>query len=541
MQGERHTKGPGLNEFSYAQPYPSRRVPVMARNIVATSQPLAAQAGMTMLIKGGNAVDAAIAAAMTLTVVEPTANGLGGDAFAMVWDGATLHGLNGSGRSPAGWTPERFAGRAAMPETGWDSITIPGAVSAWAALSQRFGRLPFEALCQPAISYARDGFPVSPTIARAWGAGAAQLCGQPGFRATFMPGDQPPKPGEIFKNAPQARSLEAIAATKGEAFYRGEIARAIAEDAARHGAALSLEDMEAHAVEWCDPLSMSLHGADLVELPPNGQGIAALIALGILKHTEILTLDPDSAESIHLQIEAMKLSFADVYRFIADREAMMMTPAAMLDPAYLSSRAALIDRAQARVPVAGAPKLGGTVYVAAADAAGMMVSLIQSNYGGFGSGVVASGVGVHFQNRGSGFSLDASHPNCVGPRKRPFHTIIPGFLMKDGAPLMSFGVVGGPMQPQAHIQIVLRILAARQNPQSAIDAPRWRIIEGRKVVVEWATPDAVVEQLSRLGHDVRREAPADSFAYGCAQAIHRLPDGYVAGSDSRRDGVAIGF
>jgi gamma-glutamyltranspeptidase/glutathione hydrolase len=530
-----------MTEFSYAQPYPVHRVPVLARNIVATSQPLAAQAGMSMLLKGGNAVDAALAAATTLTVVEPTANGLGSDAFAIVWDGKALHGLNGSGRSPAGWTPARFAGLAEMPATGWESVTVPGAVSTWAALSERFGRLAFEDLAGPAIGYARDGFPVSPTIARAWAAGAAQLAEQPGFRETFMPGGRAPKAGEIFRNPAQARSLEAIARTKGEAFYHGELAERIAAAAAAHGAVLSRDDLAAHEADWCGTLSTEVHGTDLHELPPNGQGIAALIALGILEHTEIAELDPDGAQAKHLQIEAMKLSFADVYRFVADREAMRMPPEAMLDRAYLARRAALIDRNRTNVPQAGLPKPGGTIYVTAADASGMMVSLIQSNYGGFGSGVVVPGTGIHLQNRGSGFSIDPGHPNRVGPRKRPFHTIIPGFLMRGGAPAMSFGVVGGPMQPQAHVQLVQRMLLHGQNPQAAIDAPRWRILAGRHIAVEWAVPDTVVERLRGLGHEVQRESPGDSFAFGCAQAIHRLADGYVAGSDNRRDGLAIGL
>jgi gamma-glutamyltranspeptidase/glutathione hydrolase len=530
-----------MTEFSYAQPYPSHRVPVLARNIVATSQPLAAQAGLTMLLRGGNAIDAAIAAAMTLTVVEPTANGLGSDAFAIIWDGTALHGLNGSGRSPAGWTRARFDGLAEMPATGWESVTVPGAVSGWAALSARFGRLPFAELAGPAIGYAQEGFLVSPTVAKAWAAGAAQLADQPGFRDIFMPGGRAPKTGDLFRNPAQARSLEVIARTKGEAFYRGELASRIAAAAAAHGAVLTEDDLAAHSADWCGTLSTEVHGAELHELPPNGQGIAALIALGLLQHTEIADLDPDGAPAIHLQIEAMKLAFADVYRFVADREAMRLSPEAMLDPRYLAQRAQLIDRARAHIPQAGLPKPGGTIYVTAADRFGMMVSLIQSNYGGFGSGVVVPGTGIHLQNRGSGFSLDPDHPNCVGPRKRPFHTIIPGFLMRGGAPLMSFGVVGGPVQPQAHVQLVQRMLLHGQNPQAAIDAPRWRILDGRAIAVEWGMPAEIVAQLAGLGHAVRRESPGDTFAFGCAQAVHCLPDGYVAGSDNRRDGLALGL
>lgn len=525
----------------YELPYPSRRVPVLARNVVATSHPLAAQAGLRMLLAGGNAVDAALAAAITLTLVEPTGNGLGSDAFAILWDGSALHGLNASGRSPAGWSPARFAGRAAMPQTGWDSVTVPGAVSAWVALSRRFGRLPFADLFAPAIAYAEGGFAVSPTIAALWEKGAARLSAEPGFAAAFLPGGRPPRAGELFRNPDLAASLRAIAETEGEAFYRGDIARRIAADAARHGAALTEDDLAAHAPDWCGTISKGFGGFDVHEIPPNGQGIAALAALGLLAHTDAARREPDDPLSLHLQIEAVKLALADAERFVTDPAHMDRAPSALIDDAYLARRAALIDPARALVAEAGAPRSGGTVYLAAADETGMMVSFIQSNYMGFGSGVVVPGTGIALQNRGAGFTLEPGHPNLVGPRKRPFHTIIPAFAMKDGAPEMSFGVMGGPMQAQGHVQMVMRCLIAGQNPQAASDAPRWRFIAGRTVAVETAMPEATRAALAAMGHEIVLEPPDTAFGMGGAQLIRRTPAGYVAGSDHRKDGCAVGF
>lgn len=527
--------------FSYGTPYAARRVPVMARNMVATSQPLAVQAGLRMLLAGGNAVDAALASAITLTVVEPTGNGLGSDAFAIVWDGAQLHGLNASGRSPAAWTPQRFAGLERMPQRGWESVTVPGAVSAWVELSHRFGKLPFPALFEPAIGYARDGFAVSPTIATLWANGAALLSSQPGFAETFMPGGRPPLAGETFRNPVLADTLVAIAETGGEAFYRGELAEKIAAAARENGAALATSDLAEHECDWCGTLAVPFQGAAVHEIPPNGQGIAALMALGMLEQTSVAGFDPDSVEALHLCIEAVKLALADVERYVADPQAMEIGAGALLDPGYLADRARLIDPRSASEPKAGAPTDGGTVYLAAADASGMMVSYIQSNYAGFGSGVVVPGTGIHLQNRGFGFTLEPGHPNRVGPRKRPFHTIIPGFVMRAGAPLMSFGVMGGPMQAQGHVQMVVRTLLYGQNPQAASDAPRWRVISGRRIAVEWSMPQEVVDGLAALGHEVTREPPDNSFGFGGAQLIARLSEGYVGGSDHRKDGAAQGY
>jgi len=527
--------------FSYSLPYSAARKPVMARNMVAASQPLAAQAGLSMLARGGNAIDAAVATAAVLTVVEPTGNGLGSDGFAIVWDGRELHGLNASGRSPAAWTPERFAGKDRMPARGWESVTVPGAVSAWADLSARFGKLDFETLLQPAIGYAENGFAVSPVIAELWAKGAALLNEQPGFAETFMPSGRPPRAGETFRNEPLAASLKLIAATKGQAFYRGELAKRIADFAAQHGAALTVEDMAAHTNDWCGTISMDFGDVQLHEIPPNGQGIVALMALGILGELPLAEHGPDDAQSLHYQIEAIKLAMADAERFVSDSDHMRVTVQQLLDKDYLKSRAQHIDANRAQQFGAGAPKTGGTVYLSTADASGMMVSYIQSNYSGFGSGVAVPGTGIHLQNRGFGFTLEPGHPNEVGPSKRPFHTIIPGFLMKGNEPLMSFGVMGGPMQAQGHVQMVVRTQLYHQNPQAASDAPRWRFVSGLEVAVETTMAAKTISGLEERGHLISREEPDTSFGFGGAQLIHRLDDGYIGGSDHRKDGMAAGF
>jgi gamma-glutamyltranspeptidase/glutathione hydrolase len=524
-------------------PYPSRRSAVVAENVVATSQPLAAQAGLAMLARGGNAVDAALATAITLTLVEPSGNGLGSDAFAIVWDGKELHGLNASGRSPAAWSLERFAGHDKMPFRGWETVTVPGAVAGWVAMSEKFGKLPFADLFAPAIGYAQDGFIVTPVIAELWRRAAAELGHHPGFAETFLPDGQPPKVGTRYANKDFARTLRLIADTKGEAFYRGPLAEAICDFAALHGAALTREDMAAHTVDWCGTISQRFDDLELHEIPPNGQGIAALMGLGILSHTRIRDLGPDDPLAFHLQIEAMKLAMLDAEAYVADGDHMSeVTSQALLDPAYLASRAALIDEARAQDFNVGAPQNGGTVYMTAADASGMMVSFIQSNYAGFGSGVAIPGTGISMQNRGAGFSLDPASQNVVGPSKRPFHTIIPGFLMGPDGPLMSFGVMGGPMQAQGHVQMVLRTQVWGQDPQLAADAPRWRFVAGLEVAVEDTMVPQTLETLRAMGHDLSLEAPDNAFGFGGAQLICRLAEGgYAAGSDPRKDGAAVGY
>ena len=526
----------------FRNPYNSRRSPIMGDCMVATSQPLAAQAGLEAMARGGNAIDAALAAAITLTVVEPTGNGVGSDAFAIVHDGENLHGLNASGRSPEAWSPERFAEYTSMPLRGWESVTTPGAVSAWVALSNRFGALPFTALFERAIAYAEGGFPVSPVVSRLWALGAEELGDQPGFAEAFARDGRTPRPGERFRHPQLASTLRAIAESHGAAFYHGELAERIADAATDNGAALSQKDLANHELDWPGTISVPYGDVHAHEIPPNGQGIAALIALGILDRTELRDMGPDSIAGLHLQIEATKLALADTHAHIADPACMHVTPDDLLAPAYLDERAALIDRSCAMDPGHGAPKPGGTVYLTTADADGRMVSFIQSNYLGFGSGVVVPGTGISLQGRGGGFSLTPGHPNQVAGGKRPFHTIIPGFLTTpDGKPRSSYGVMGGPMQAQGHVQMTVRMVDFGQNPQMACDAPRWRVLAGREVAVETAMPEETRAGLTALGHTLTVEEPEAAFGFGGAQIIHRLDGGYVAGSDPRKDGQAVAF
>jgi gamma-glutamyltranspeptidase/glutathione hydrolase len=539
------------HDFHWSTGYASRRMPVFARNVVSTSHPLAAQAGLRILAAGGNAVDAAVATAAVMTLVEPCSNGLGSDAFAIVWDGERLQGLNASGHAPAAWTPEYFrqrhAGRGTMPTRGWDAVTVPGAVSAWAALSERFGKLPFANLMAPAIEIAERGYAVPVIVQQKWALASRvhELVQQPGFAETFLPRGRAPEVGELFKLPAAAKALRLIAETRGEAFYRGEIAAAIARQAKEQGGAMQADDLAAYRPEWVETIEIDYrHGYRLHEIPPNGQGIAALIALGILRHFDIGSLDPDGIESTHLQIEAMKLAFADTYRYVSDPTSMGCRPLDLLDDGYLAERARLVDPKRAQDFKAGNPVRGGTIYLTAADERGMMVSFIQSNYMGFGSGVVVPQYGISLQNRGHGFTLDEQHPNVVGPRKRPFHTIIPAFLMRDGEPQMSFGVMGGHMQPQGHMQTLVRMLDYHQSPQAACDAPRWRYNQGLAINVEPHMRRETLAGLQALGHQV--EGLDDSYMdFGAGQFIWRQGDpaveGYVAASDPRRDGAAVGY
>lgn len=520
--------------------YPSRKMPVLASNVVSTTQPLASQAGLRMMLAGGNAVDAALATAITLTVVEPVMNGIGGDMFALVWHEGRLHGISSCGLSPAAWTPEYFAGRDAMPPTGWDTVTVPGQVAGWKALSDKFGKLPFAQLFEPAIEYAERGFPVSPTIARQWATQSPKLAHEPGFKEAFLPQGRAPAAGETWRFEAQARTLREIAETGGASFYTGNLAQRIADFAARTGGALTADDLASHLAEWVQPISQSFRGLELHEIPPNGQGIAALMALGMLEHFDLESMGRDSANTYHVSIEAMKLAFADLHHHIADPRHMRVDAKSLLDPAYLAERAKLIGMDRATTPAAGTPPTGGTVYLTTADAAGTMVSFIQSNYHGFGSGVVVPDTGISLHNRGLNFVLTPGHVNQVGPRKKPMHTIIPGFVTRDGAPLMSFGVMGGSMQAQGHLQMVTRLGAFAQNPQDMCDAPRFRVENGPVVNVESHLPADVVTTLRDRGHNLN-VAPADSLEFGSAQLIHKLGNHYYAASDARRDGQAVGF
>lgn len=538
--------------FNYSNPYTTTRLPVFARNVVSTSHPLAAQAGLRMLQKGGNAVDAAIAAAAAITITEPVSNGLGSDAFCILWDGKELHGLNASGRAPQSWTPEYFKRKygddaKSPPKRGMDSVSVPGAVASWVALSERFGKLPFADLMEPAIEIAERGYLMPVVVQQKWAAATDELTSEAGFAQAFLPWGRAPNVGELFQFKAAARGLRAIAESKGQSFYGGEMAQAIEKFAAANNGSIKASDFAAYKPEWVKPIGKNYRGYTLHEIPPNGQGISALIALGILDKFDLSSMAVDGVDSQHLQIEAMKLGFADTYRFVAEPSAMEVTAEQMLDDAYLASRAKLIDMKRAQDFGAGNPVKGGTIYLSAADENGMMVSFIQSNYMGFGSGCVEPSFGVSLQNRGHAFSLDAkglNPANLVAPGKRPFHTIIPAFLTKDGQPVMSYGVMGANMQPQGHLQTLVRMLDYGQNPQTACDAPRWRYNAGLEINVEAGMNPATVKGLAERGHQMA--VINDSYQdFGAGQFIWRAGDpkvqGYVVASDSRRDGQVAGF
>ncbi|NRO97805.1 gamma-glutamyltransferase [Paraburkholderia sp. NMBU_R16] len=546
-----------MTHFDWHNPYPTPRLPVFARNVVASSHPLAAQAGLRMIWQGGNAVDAALAAAAVLTIVEPVSCGLGGDAFALVWDGEALHGLNASGVAPAAWSIDYFRRRhgesargiAAQPKRGWDTVTVPGVVAGWEALSEKFGELSFSDIMAPAIEIAERGHAVANIVAGKWAAAVPELQGQPGFAETFMPHGRAPSPSELVRFAGHARTLRELAESGPRAFYEGEPAERIAAFARDGGGALTAADLRDYRVEWVEPIAKDYRGYTVHEIPPNGQGIAALIALGILARFDLKALARDGVDSQHMQIEAMKLAFADVYRYVADPRAMEISPAELLDDAYLAARAACIDPRRATHPAFGMPRAGGTIYLSAADERGMMVSFIQSNYMGFGSGVVVPGAGIALQNRGCGFSMDPRSPNAVAGGKRPFHTIIPAFVtQREGAhvwPVMSFGVMGGDMQPQGHLQSIVRMLDYGQQPQAACDAPRWKVNRDFSIDLESTFEPDVARALEARGH--RIAAFDDPYMdFGSGQYIWKLEHGnaergYVAASDSRRDGLAAGF
>ena len=520
-------------------PYPSQRTPVLADNVLATAQPLAAQAGLQMLQNGGNAVDAALAAAITLTVVEPTGNGIGSDAFAQIWDGRALHGLNGSGKSPANWSPDQFAGCTSVPELGWDTVTVPGAVDAWSTLSDRFGVLPFANLFEAAIRYAEKGFAVTPVIASLWSDAVLRYKGLAEFGSVFLPNGIAPAVGERFVCPQQAKTLAEIAANGGRAFYEGEIAEKIAAHAAATGGKLTLEDLAGHRSQWVQPISCDYQGITLHEIPPNGQGMVALIALGLLEHHNLKRYPMDSADSIHLQVEALKIAFAEALCHIADPSTMTLQPQDLLDESYLRKRSTEIRMGQAQFPQASLSVEKGTVYLAAADKNGMMVSYIQSNYLGFGSGIVVPGTGISLHNRGLGFCLTNGHPNCAAGGKRPFHTIIPGFVTRDGQPALSFGVMGAHMQPQGHVQMVVRIFDYGLNPQAASDAPRWCLTEDMQLALEDGFGEDIAADLAIRGHRIMKDPPTKLF--GGAQLILKTEAGYCAASDHRKDGQAVGF
>jgi len=527
------------NQLNWASPYPSFRKPMFGANVVATSQPLAAQAGMSMLQKGGNAVDAAVATAICLAVVEPTMNGIGSDSFAVIWDGKKLHGLNASGRSPAAWTPEMFRGTPQMPTTGWGCVTVPGAVSGWIELSRKFGVLPFAELFKPAIEYATSGYLVSPVTARTWQRECEKYREFDSYVATFLPQGRAPAPGELFKCPQMGETLTEIAGTYGESFYRGRLARLIADYSRETGGWMTEEDLANHQLEWVEPLSLNFGDYSLFEIPPNSHAIAALLALGVLRDTDIVALDPDSAESVDIQARAMAMAIRLVQAEVADPSWMRIAPEALLNERWFSEKAGEIAQGTT-VPQRGTHEgpEPDTVFMTAADSSGMMVSLIQSSYFDFGSGIVVPDTGISMHSRGALFSLEPGHPNEVAGKKRPFHTLCPGFVTHKGEPAMSLGVIGGPLQPQGHVQMFLRVFAHGQNPQTACDAPRWFVTSEGSIMLEGELFDSIGSQLRQAGHVVEPAEHGDPM-FGGAQAICRLEDGYCAASDPRRDGEAV--
>ena len=524
----------------------ARRSVVMARHGMAcTSQPLASLAAMETLRAGGNAVDAAVCGAAVLGVVEPFMTGIGGDCFMLIWDPASqqLHGLNGSGRAPRAATREAIMARgpSSMPMHGMLPVTVPGAVDAWCEALTRFGRRPLADALTPAIDYAVDGFPVSEIIAGQWSF-AAGLLQHDDARRAFTIAGRPPRLGEVMHLPELAASLRALAAGGRDVFYRGELARAIADCARAHGGLIDEGDLADHRSTWVEPIATDYRGVEVCELPPNGQGLTALLALNILECFDLEHAAPDARA--HLQIEAVKLAFADRNRWIADPEQVHVPVPALLDKAYAQGRAALIRPEAALKRVAsGALPTSDTVYLTTADRDGMVVSLINSLYLAFGSGMVAGRTGIALQNRGFGFTLDPAHPNCIAPGKRPFHTIIPGMLLRDGRPLVSFGVMGGDMQAQGHVQLVSHLLDAGCNVQEAIERPRFNFLGGDRVALEAALAASIAADLARRGHVVEDESTALlAGGFGGAQAIAIDPTSgaYWGGSDPRKDGCAIG-
>ena len=533
--------------FSYYQPYSSRRSPVMGKNgAVATSHPLAAQVGLQILAEGGNAIDAAVATAAALTVLEPTSNGLGSDAFAIVWDGKKLHGLNASGRSPKALTYEEMLkhseevdGKRSIPKFGWLPVTTPGAVSGWVELVDKFGSMPLSKLVEPAATYAEEGHPVPPVIAHYWTFSEKRFKDNEEFKAVFLPNSRAVGPGEVFKCPEQARTLRLIGESNGEAFYRGELAEAIANHAANTGGYLTREDLAEHKAEWVELISTNYRGFDIWEIPPNGQGIVALMALNILEGYDLSRMPLTSAQRLHLVIEALKLAFADAHRYVADPSVERVPTQELLSKEYAKSRRALIDPNRALKGVEPGDPLGDTVYLCTADKEGRMVSFIQSNYMGFGSGIVVPGTGITLQNRGCGFTLEEGHPNVYAPNKRSYHTIIPSFITKDGVPLAALGVMGGDMQPQGHVQVASGIIDYGLNPQAALDAPRVRVLDSGGIDIESTVNPEVVRELAKMGHDIKMVAEMAGFGGG--QMIWRDPETgvYVAGTEPRKDGQAL--
>lgn len=509
--------------------------------MVATTQPLAAQVGLDILKKGGNAIDAAIAAAACLTVVEPTSCGIGGDAFAIIWYDKKLYGLNSSGPAPNNISIEKIKdlGYADMPEFGWCTVTVPGVPAAWAELSNRFGKLPFINLMEPAISYADEGYSVTPTVADSWCKSydiyKENLKGEE-FKfwfETFAPKGRAPMTGEIWSSKELASTLKEIAKTNSQSFYKGDLAEKIDRFSEEYGGYIKKEDIEAFRPEWAEPISINYKGFDIWELPPNGQGLVVLMALNILK-----TFNFDNKDDVrvfHKQIEAIKLAFADGKKHITDIKKMRYKSEYFLTEEYAKQRRCLIQDNKATYGD-GVTKSGGTVYLTTADSEGNMVSFIQSNYKNFGSGLVVPDTGIALQSRGADFSLNPEYVNCLEPGKKSYHTIIPGFLTKDGEAIGTFGVTGAYMQPQGHLQVLMKMIDFGLDPQEALDAPRWQWLKDKTIAIESHFSKDLAEKLSSKGHDIKVESKNSVFGRG--QIIIRDKNGVlIGGTESRADGT----
>lgn len=509
--------------------------------MVATSQPLAAQAGLDILKKGGNAIDAAVAAAACLTVVEPTSNGIGGDVFAIFSINGELHGLNASGRAPELMSLERLkeSGLKEIPELGLIPVTVPGAPKAWAELIGKYGNLTLREVLEPAINYARDGYPVSPTVSLLWNKSFKKIKEQgegevfENWYKVFMPDASRIEPGYVWKSEQHARTLEEIGATNSHSFYKGDLAERIDAFSRKYNGMIRKSDLEKFEVEWAKPISVNYRGYDVWEMPPNGHGIVALMALNILGNFEFG--HRESFDTYHKQIEAVKIAYADAKKYVADPDYMDLSIESLLSREYGRKRAELIGKS-AIIPTPGVPDRGGTVYLAAADREGNMISFIQSNYMGFGSFVVIPETGIALHNRGCNFNMIEGHPNCVGPRKKPYHTIIPGFLTKDNIPIGPFGVMGGFMQPQGHVQVITSMIDFDINPQDALNAPRWQWVKDKNIELEMTVDRAIAEQLEFAGHNININMDHTSFGRG--QIILRDGNGvYTGATEPRADGA----
>ena len=524
-----------------------RSVVMAQQGMVATSQPLATEVGVSVLKQGGNAFDAAIATSLTLSVVEPMSTGIGGDAFLLYSCAADgrLYGVNGSGRCPRRLTLDTLQrqGIPGVPRHGWGSVTVPGAIDAFFEVQRRHGKLTFAEVLEPAIAYADTGFPVSEVIASQWQAAVPLLSQFPTSAQTYLPDGKAPQAGDVHRQPHLAGTLRMLAAEGRDAFYRGEIARRIVQFSQATGGFFELEDFATHTTEWVEPIRTDYRGYTMLELPPNGQGITALMALNVLEGCDLTAMEYGSAAYYHLLIEATKQAFADRNRYVADPMHAPVPVTGLLSKAYAAARRQEIPLDCASDYLPGDPvAFSNTVYVTCVDRERNVVSLIHSLYQGFGSGIVAGDTGICLQNRGSGFVADPQHPNALAPGKRPFHTIIPAMILRGERPWVCYGVMGGDMQAQGHIQVAINLVDFGMNVQEAIEAPRYRILGGRQVALERAIAPEVRNQLEAMGH-ILAPVGAPGVTYGGGQAILIDEERHVlqGGSDYRKDGCAIGY